>query len=189
MKPPILLFFSVLLFVNLYSQNNCQQAFNRIKEKYPEANVTIEGKRIADASELVNCSDYKAQQLDSLYLRMEAMPALTQDEIKYLRDGLERINRKYNSNIELDARAMTLLRFHEDRDWDKVLELAEQNARQTYEWQMALDRRSEIRDSMYKNVIDPLLRAAKTDEDRRAIAEKYPDYVRYHDSCPPQKEQ
>lgn len=189
MKPFLLLLISLLLYANLYSQNKCQQAFNRIKEKYPEANITVEGRRITDASELTNCTEDKAYQLDSLYLKMEAMPALTEDEIKYLREGLERINSKYNSDIQLDARAMTLLRFYEERDWDKVLELAEQNAKQTYEMQMALDRRSEIRDSVYKNVIDPLLRAAKTDEDRRAIAEKYPDYVRYHDSCRSRKKQ
>lgn len=82
-----------------------------------------------------------------------------------------------------------MLRFYEERDWDKVLEVVEQNARQTYELQIVLDRRSEIRDSMTENVIKPLLRAAKTDEDRKAIAKKYPDYVRFHESCPPMEKQ
>ncbi len=165
-----------LFSVNLLAQNPCNEILNKIRSAYPWMGVTLE-------QEEQDCTPQLQYSLDSLYTALLNTPDLTKEQREYVRREVVRINKMYGTGFNLTEEDWRKVKFYKDGNTKAFIRYLEDYAINFQKQQHILDSIAEYRRKLYDEVIWPQLKAAKTDDERRAIAAKYPEIVRFIENC------
>lgn len=161
---------------NLTAQNPCNEILKKIRSAYPWMGVTLE-------QEEQDCTTQLQYSLDSLYTALLNTPDLTKEQREYVRKEVIRINKMYGTGFNLTEEDWRKVKFYKDGNTKAFIRYLEDYAINFQKQQHILDSIAEYRRKLYDEVIWPQLKAAKTDDARRAIAAKYPDLVRFIENC------
>lgn len=166
----------------LHAQKSCNDIIQLIEEEYPWIDLSIEQKAEINRKDK-NCTTERCQSLDSLYYVLSNTPDLKQKQKKYVIRNIKRINEKYGTHFEMSEADWIRVRFFEGGDLDCFIGYLENYAIEFRKTQNQLDSIAEYERRLYDSIIRPQILAAQSDEERKAIAEKYPSLVRFVEGC------
>ncbi|MBV6652200.1 MAG: hypothetical protein KI786_00500 [Mameliella sp.] len=174
--------FMVLSTMNLSAQQPCEAIVQKIRTEFPWITISLD-QNVTPGDSEENCTPELQSHLDSLYTVMLNTPDLTEGQKKYINQNIDRINKTYGTTLELSELDWKKIKFYEGGDIDSFLEQMEAYGIQYQKNRHTVDSINTVRREFYDNVIWPQLRDAKNDDERRAIAAKYPDQVKFIESC------